>query len=187
VVVTGLLFGFDVWLLFWTETRPLMTSILEAPFPQDYQVNATTFFILARSLGLGLTASYSLQMIVSIVAIATTLWLWRGRTAIEHRSKVCLTILLTLFATPYGYSYDTIPLNVAIAYFFFNYRGLLAPLGVAWLYPLYNQQFARSLLPFGALIPAALAAWVLIRVLWDQHSLGGDMATADEESPVKAS
>ncbi|MGG6894611.1 glycosyltransferase family 87 protein [Rhizobium sp. BR 315] len=187
VIVTGLLFGFDVWLLFWTETRPLMTSILEAPFSNGYQVNATTFFILARSLGLGLTPSYSLQVVASVVAIATTLWLWRSSTVIEHRSKVCLTILLTLIATPYGYSYDTIPMNVAAAYFFFNYRGLLAPLGAAWLYPLYNQQVARQLAPLGAVVLAALAACVLIRILRDRRSPGADMATTAEESRATAS
>ncbi len=187
VIVTGLLFGFDVWMLFLTETRPLMTAILEAPFPQGYQVNATTFFMLARSLGLGLTASYSLQMMVSIAAITTTLWLWRRKTAFEHRSKVCLTIVLTLIATPYGYSYDAIPINVAAGYFFFTYRGLLAPLGIAWLYPLFNQQIARQVLPLGALFPAGLAICMLIRILRDSAWQETGAVAAIEKAPIKAS
>ncbi|MGZ9719232.1 glycosyltransferase family 87 protein [Rhizobium miluonense] len=187
VIATGLLFGFDVWPLFLTKTRPLMTAILEAPFPQGYQVNATTFFMLARSLGLGLAASYSLQMIFSIAAIATTLWLWRRKTVVDHRTKVCLTIVLTLIATPYGYSYDTIPMNVAVAYFFFTQRGLSAPLGIAWLYPLYNQQIARQVLPLGALIPTGLAVCMLIRILRDSASPEMAAADATEEASVTAS
>ncbi len=45
------LFGPQVWLGFIEVTRPLMTSILEAPFLQDYQARAVTIFILVRGLG----------------------------------------------------------------------------------------------------------------------------------------
>ena len=187
VIVTGLLFGFDVWLLFLTETRPLMTAILEAPFPQGYQMNAVTFFVLARSWGLGLAASYALQLVASVVAIAVTLWLWRRKTSVDHRSKACLTALLTLIAMPYGYSYDTIALNVAIAYFFFNYRGLLIFLGIAWLYPLFNHHVAGLVMPLGVLIPTGLAVCMITRILRDGRSQEMDQKVATEESRIKAS
>lgn len=180
VIATGLLFGFEVWSLFWTETRPLMTAILEAPFPQGYQMNAVTFFMLARSLGLDLAASYSFQSIASVVAITMTLWLWRSATKVDHRSKVCLTAILTLVAMPYGYVYDTIPISVTVAYFFFNYRGFLLFLGVAWLYPVFNQQVAELMVPIGALISAGLAICMLIRILRNQRSPDVDMATTAE-------
>lgn len=187
VIVTGSLFGFDVWSLFLTGTRPLMTAILEAPYPQGYQMNAVTFFMLARSLGFGLAASYSFQAVSSVAAIAATLWLWRRKTTIDHRSKVCLTAMLTLIAMPYGYSYDTIPMNVAIAYFFFNYRGLLVFLGIAWLYPLFNHQVAGLMVPLGVLIPTGLTACMLIRILRDGRSPETDLTIVTEESGVKAS
>lgn len=180
VIATGLLFGFEVWSLFWTETRPLMTAILEAPFPQGFQMNAVTFFMLARSLGLDLAASYSLQLLASVVAMAVTLWLWRSATKVDHRSKVCLTAILTLVAMPYGYIYDTIPISVTVAYFFFNYRGFLLFLGVTWLYPVFNQRVAELTVPLGALISAGLAACMLIRILRDQRSADVDIATAAE-------
>ncbi|OCJ09695.1 hypothetical protein A6U86_26400 [Rhizobium sp. AC27/96] len=187
VIATGLLFGFNVWLLFLTETRPLMTAILEAPFPQGYQMNAVTFFVLARSWGLGLAASYALQLAASLVAIVTTLWLWRRKTAIDHRSKACLTALLTLIAMPYGYSYDTIALNVAIAYFFCNYRGLSIFLGVAWLYPLINHHVAGLFMPLGVLIPTGLAACMIIRILSDGRSPEMGTKAATEELRIRAS
>lgn len=187
VIVTGLLFGFDVWLLFLTETRALMTAILEAPYPQGYQVNAMTFFMLARSLGFGLAASYSFQAVFSVAAIAVTLWLWRSKTSVDHRTKVCLTVILTLIATPYGYSYDAIPMSVAIAYFFFNYRSSLLFLGIAWLYPLFNHQVAGQVASLGVLIPAGLAAWMLMRILRDGRSPNMDRSVPTEEACLKAS
>ncbi|MGV1767092.1 glycosyltransferase family 87 protein [Rhizobium rhizogenes] len=187
VIATGLLFGFDVWRLFLTETRPLMTAILEAPYPQGYQVNAMTFFMLARSLGLGLAASYSFQAVFSVAAIAATLWLWRGRTTVDHPTKVCLTVVLTLVAMPYGYSYDTIPISVAIAYFFFNYRSSLVFLGIAWLYPLFNHQVAGQLVSLGVLIPAGLAAWMLTHILRDGRSRGMETTFSAEEPRLTAS
>ncbi len=186
VIVTGLLFGFNVWLLFLTQTRPLMTAILEAPYPQGYQVNATTFFMLARSLGLGLAASYSFQAVFS-AAIVATLWLWRGKTAADHPTKVCLTAILTLITTPYGYSYDMIPMSVAIAYFFFNYRSSLVFLGIAWLYPLFNHQVAGQIASLGVLIPAGLAAWMLTRILRNGRSPNVEMTVAAEEPGLRAS
>ena len=43
-----LVFGFDSWMLFYEKTRPLMASIMEAPYPQLYHANALTVFICAQ-------------------------------------------------------------------------------------------------------------------------------------------
>ncbi|MFJ6324619.1 MULTISPECIES: glycosyltransferase family 87 protein [unclassified Rhizobium] len=187
VVMTGLLFGFEVWWLFLTETRPLMTAILEAPFPQSYQMNAVTIFMLARSFGFGPAASYAFQLIASVAAIVSTVWLWRGKTSVDHGSRVCLTATLALVAMPYGYIYDTIPLSVAILYFFVNSRGLLPLLCSAWLHPLFNQQVAASVVPLGALFPAGLAICMLIRILRDSALQETGAVAAIEEAPIKAS
>ncbi|MBB6485702.1 glycosyltransferase family 87 protein [Rhizobium lusitanum] len=187
VVTTGLLFGFEVWWLFVTETRPLMTAILEAPFPQGYQMNAATIFMLARSFGLGLAASYSFQLIASMAAIVATIWLWRGKMGVDHGSRVCLTATLALVAMPYGYIYDTIPLSVAILYFFVNSRGLLPLLGFAWLYPVFNQQIASSIMPLGALFPAGLAVCMLICIQRNGASPETGAADAIADASVKAS
>ncbi|MGY5809333.1 glycosyltransferase family 87 protein [Rhizobium sp. LEGMi198b] len=183
---TGLLFGFDVWSLFLTETRPLMTEILEAPFPQGYQVNATTFFMLARSLGFGLSASYMVQALFSLVAIVAVLWLWRGKTVVDHPARVCLTAVLTLVAMPYGYSYDTIPMNVAVVYLFFTRRSALLLLLIVWLYPLFNQQMVRHVASLGVLVPTALATWMLVLAWRNQLRLNAEAAKTNEPVTSKA-
>ncbi|WFU08934.1 glycosyltransferase family 87 protein [Rhizobium sp. CB3090] len=186
---TGLLFGFDVWSLFLTETRPLMTEILEAPFPQGYQVNATAFFMLARSLGFGLTGSYVFQAVFSILAIVAVLWLWQhGKVVVDHAARVCLTAVLTLVAMPYGYSYDTIPMSVAVVYLFFTQRSALLLLVAVWLYPLFNQQIVRqTAMSLGVLVPTVLAAWMLFLAWRDQLRSSAKAAEGSETAQPKAS
>ena len=118
VLLTGLAFGFGTWALFFSETRPLMTAIMEAPFPMPYHANALTVFIMARSLGAGIDASYIAQAIATVAAIAVAVWLWLPSTAIDPRRRSLLTATLAIVATPYGYTYDTIPMCVAVAYLF---------------------------------------------------------------------
>jgi hypothetical protein len=169
VVATGLAFGFDSWLLFITKTRPLMTAILEAPYPQGYQVNAFTVFITARSLGLGLAASYAVQAIFSVFSIAAVIWLWSGNVRINHVERVCLTGVLALLATPYGYTYDAIPLNVAVVCIYLRREGGLPILALAWLYLLFNHQLTVALISAGPLVAFLLVVWGLRRVWKDQQ------------------
>ena len=75
IAATGMAFGFDVWALFLSETRPLMTAIMEAPYPQDYQSNAITVFLVARSVGAALGTAYLIQAIAAVAAMAAVVWL----------------------------------------------------------------------------------------------------------------
>jgi hypothetical protein len=164
-ILTGLLLGSEVWVLFWTQTRPLMTAILEAPYPQPYQSNAATMFFLARASGLGLTAAYALQAIASIAAIAAAFWVWSPWRQVEHRERVVLTAVLATLATPYGYSYDTIGLAVAVAYLF-STRSTIPRLFLAlvWLYPSVAHLVNNAGLGIGVLIPLSLSAWMLVEI-----------------------
>lgn len=162
VILTGLLLGSDVWMLFWTQTRPLMTAILEAPYPQPYQSNAATMFFLARASGLGLTAAYALQAIAAVAAIAAAIWIWLPWRQVEHRERVVLTAVLATLATPYGYSYDTIGLAVAVAYLF-STRNTMPRIFLAliWLYPAVAHVINNAGLGIGVLVPLSLSAWML--------------------------
>ncbi|WP_246681185.1 glycosyltransferase family 87 protein [Mesorhizobium sp. B2-6-1] len=160
--VTGAWFGFDVWRLFWTETRPLMTAILEAPYPQPYQSNAATMFFLARSCGSGLATAYAMQAVATIAAISAAIWIWLPRRQVEHRERVVLTAVLATLATPYGYSYDTIGLAVAVAYLFAT-RSTMPRilLTLVWLYPTVAHLINNAGLGIGVLVPLCLSAWML--------------------------
>ncbi|UCI07973.1 glycosyltransferase family 87 protein [Mesorhizobium sp. B1-1-8] len=165
IVATGLFFGFDVWSNFLTETRPLMTGIMEAPFPQPYQSNAVTVFFTARAAGLGLAAAYAIQAIASAAAIAAVIWLWRPGQQVEHRERVVLTAVLAILATPYGYTYDTVSVAVAVALLSTMVSrppGLL--LAICWLYAFVSHILYSVGFCLGVLVPLFLAAWMLFSI-----------------------
>lgn len=161
-VATGLFFGFDVWSLFYTQTRPLMTGILEAPFPQHYHANAITVFFTARAVGFGVAAAYGLQAIATIAAIAAVVWLWRPGREAEHRERVVLTAVLAILATPYGYTYDTIGVAVAVALLSIMVsRPPRLILAICWLYPFVAHILNNAGFHVGVLVPSFLAVWML--------------------------
>lgn len=163
---TGLFFGFDVWRLFLTETRPLMTAIMEAPFPQPYHYNAVTVFFTARVIGFGLAAAYGVQAIATIASIAATVWLWRPGRRIPHQERVALTAVLAILATPYGYTYDMIGVAVAIAMLFTMVsRPPRLLLALCWLYPFFAHILNNAGFFVGVLVPLSLGAWMLISIL----------------------
>ncbi|WP_245521005.1 MULTISPECIES: glycosyltransferase family 87 protein [unclassified Mesorhizobium] len=161
-ILTGLSLGFDVWHLFWTETRPLMTAILEAPYPQPYQANAATMFFLARACGAGLTVAYAMQAAATIAAICAAIWVWLPRRQVVHGERVVLTAVLATVATPYGYSYDTVGLAVAVAYLFSRRASMPRIfLALVWLYPAIAHLVNGIGLGIGVLVPLSLSAWML--------------------------
>jgi hypothetical protein len=160
VVVTGLLFGFDTWLLFYERTRPLMAAIMEAPYPQLYHANALTVFIMGRSLGLSVLGSYALQGLATLAAIAVVVWLWRRQSGIGLGDRVVLTALLSILATPYGYTYDLGPYSLGVAWFFLRAREPNRYLFcLLWIYPYLAHLPNFQGIGLGILIPAGLAAY----------------------------
>ncbi|TIP01992.1 MAG: DUF2029 domain-containing protein [Mesorhizobium sp.] len=165
VLATGLFFGFDVWWLFLTETRPLMTAIMEAPYPQPYQYNAITVFFTARAIGFGLTAAYCAQAVATIISIALAVWLWRPGRQVSHQQRVALTAVLAILATPYGYTYDTIGLAVAVAMLAaMTSRPPRLILAICWLWPFVTHYFTWRGYCVAVLVPLFLAAWMLFTI-----------------------
>ncbi|RWB78395.1 MAG: DUF2029 domain-containing protein [Mesorhizobium sp.] len=165
VLATGLFFGFDVWWLFLTETRPLMTAIMEAPYPQPYQYNAITVFFTARAIGFGLTAAYGAQAVATIISIALAVWLWRPGRQVSHQERVALTAVLAILATPYGYTYDTIGLAVAVAMLAaMTSRPPRLILAICWLWPFVTHYFTWRGYCVAVLVPLFLAAWMLFTI-----------------------
>jgi hypothetical protein len=165
-VATGLFFGFDVWRLFLTETRPLMTAIMEAPYPQPYQYNAVTVFFTARAIGFGLTAAYGAQAVATIACIAAAVWLWWPGRQVSRQERVVLTAVLAILATPYGYTYDTIGAAVAVAMLAATVsRPPRLILAIFWLWPFVAHLFIHSGYCVGVLIPLFIAAWMLHSIM----------------------
>lgn len=182
-LVTGIAFGFKVWPLFLTETGPLMTAILEAPYPQPYHANALTVFIMARAAGAGLALAYGVQGMATAMAAAFVVWLWLPSTQVDPRRRALLTATLAIAATPYGYTYDTIPMCVAVAYMFAaTAQPKLGLLALVWIFP-----YAVHLLNFqgigiGILVPLALAAWMGWTCLRNRHRADASPGDGDAMS-----
>jgi hypothetical protein len=183
IVVTGCLFGWDVWASFLGVTNPLMRAIMEAPYPQHYHMNAMTFFAMARSFGAGLALSYGIQIVATLVAIILAAWLWRRKDIEDHVTRVAITGILALCATPYGYTYDAVPLAFAVA--ILAWQGLvpIPLLALGWLWPLVNHLIAGEFFSIGALVPSAIAL-VAIWALRPSRKLVEQMSA---EKAVKAS
>lgn len=162
-ILTGVFFGFDVWRLFFTETATLMRAILEAPYPQLYHANAMTVFILARAAGAGLALAYLVQAIAALAAIGAAVWLWLPSTRVAPGLRAATTAVLALVATPYGYTYDAVPLSVLIAVLVTApRRPPIVFLAIAWLFPLVAHMPNFSGVGATVLVPVALACWVLV-------------------------
>lgn len=176
-VGTGLAFGFEVWPLFVSETRALMTAIMEAPYPQHYHSNALTVFIMARSFGAGVDAAYVAQAAAAFVAIATAVWLWLPSTMIDHRRRALATATLAIVATPYGYTYDTIPMCVTVVYVFaVAERPQAVLLAFAWLFPLFAQLLNYEGIGIGILVPIGVVVCSLATAFPRRQGAGAEPA-----------
>jgi hypothetical protein len=164
IVATGAFFGFDVWVLFWTVTRRIMTIIMEAPYPKAYHTHAATVFVAMRSLGAGLPLAYAAQIVTTLLAIAGAVYLWRPSSALDHRSRVCITGVLAILATPYGYSHDTAPLYLAIAWFLLRERQPnVAFLAALWPFAFFVPAFFYLHVSVGVVAPLAFAIYLFRR------------------------
>lgn len=176
-VVTGLFFGFDVWPRFFTETQALMTGIMEAPYPQPYQHNAMTVFFSARAARLSLGAAYGLQAVATTFAIAAVVWLWRPGRKVEHPERVVLTALLALLATPYGYTYDSISVAVAVAMLSMMVsRPPRLLLAACWLYAFVGHILNNAGICVGFVVPLFLAGWMLLSIVAADRKAGSSSA-----------
>ena len=112
-VLTAVCFGLDSWSLFFSQTVPMMRNILEAPYPQPYQVSCVSIFMFLRSLGLALNGAWACQGISALAAGLLVWRAWRVERA-DNSARIALTIIATFVATPYAYIYDLVAYCVAL-------------------------------------------------------------------------
>ena len=190
-LATGFAFGFDTWPMFLANTSPLMTAIMEAPYPQPYHANAMTVFIAARSIGASVSVAYAAQLAATLAAASFVIWLWRPSNPVEFRMRALLTATLAIVATPYGYSYDAIPLCVAVAFLLVTVpKPPVTFLAFLWLSPLAIHLLHQQGTGFGVLFPVSLCVWMGMRCLNDvrsaQSATAADEATRSERSHIVA-
>lgn len=111
-------YGWGAWYGFATHTGPMMRQLMEAPFPQGYQMQSVTVFVFARALGLGVSASYLMQAAAATLAIAV---IWRSaQWPLDTLARAAIVVTLTFLATPYSYTYDMVVLAAPLALLLFR-------------------------------------------------------------------
>jgi len=138
-------FGIEPWAAFFASFGETRMIIETGVVPWDRMVS---IFAAARLAGLGITASYLLQIAVALGTLATLAWTWRRRNGSLALRGSVLIIAIPLM-TPYVYDYDLVMLLLPIAWLVragmavgFR-RGEAALLAAAWACPVAGWLFAE--------------------------------------------
>ena len=178
IALVSVLLGPAIWTEFWTVTRPLMTEINNAPFPQGYHLHAITGFALLRSMGLAIETAYLGQMIVTIACLGMIVIAF-GRHGFNETGRVALICALVPLATPYGYGYDLVLLLVPLAYLMKRngdrYLGFLL---LIWSWAMLTKIIATHGVFVSPLVLAAFAGLVCWTALGETRRTGWARATA---------
>jgi hypothetical protein len=162
LVLTPLVwFGPQSLVLFFTQAGPAARAILQAQFPQTYQLNGVSIFWMCRSLGMGNTPSYAAQAAGALAAGILVFRAWRRGGDIVVLAA--LTMFLSLFVMPYAYNTDMVGYTGALAVLAAR-RGWRVSLldGVLWLWPGYvtGVTYVTGFLATPVIVAvAAVMAW----------------------------
>ncbi len=110
--VTGMLFGWNIWLDFWHKVVPQQVWLTETSSGLLYAMVGTLFYA-ARMLFLPLEAAWVIQYAASALALAAVVWTyWRRR---DRDLSFALLITATFLFTPYILNYDMVIFGFVVA------------------------------------------------------------------------
>lgn len=156
VAVSVIAFGLAPWRLYFQQTLPEMTQVMNAPFPQGFQASAVTVFVAARAAGAAMGMARLVQLAAIVLAALAAFQLWRD----DRAEKSPLTIFLVLLAMPYGYVYDMVGYAAALALVLRN-RPVSLVWAFFWIWPAFARDVTAYLgLPLTPLIVLAAFIWV---------------------------
>ncbi len=112
--LTTLVCGWPVWRAFLTVGMASQRHVLFAPFPAGGQIWGASIFWMLRSFRLSVPISIAGQLLGALGAILWTLRLWR-QPGLDKIHRAAITVMLTLFLTPYAYTSDLCGYSLAIA------------------------------------------------------------------------
>lgn len=151
LAVSAAVFGIGAWEGFITQTTPAMTEQLRHAYGIPPQWAMPTTWVTLQSWGAGIGAASLGQMLSTATAGGLVIWAWRQR-GIDRRLRNALTCALPLLATPFGYTYDAIPVTLTIA--------ILAHGGIA-------HGFSR----LEAFVLPVTWIWLAVGTVWCMHDL----------------
>jgi hypothetical protein len=166
VGLTGVAFGFQIWVDFVAKGLPAQNLVLSDPHRIATPFYPTVFMNV-RGLDLDYAVAMTAQLLVSVPAILATIWAFRYRRDADPRLLRALFLSCSVAASPYLLAYDTLALTFAAVTLLS--AGLLNGAGrrlvqlVFWI-PTLQLVFGSAHLPGPALIAPAFAAWLVLRL-----------------------
>lgn len=153
ICLSGLVFGFETWWLYVTETWPFQTEIMKNG-PGLYYMMATVFMSL-RVFGMHPDTALLMHLPFTLMAVGVVVWAFsqKHNRALQH----VILIGATFVATPYGFYYD-MPVMAFAALVLARHleaegrpaHFYLVPVAV-WLLPSFGEPMSQFFLPLGPL------------------------------------
>jgi alpha-1,2-mannosyltransferase len=166
VLLTGLVFGPEVWRSFLASTGYSRSALLEGGDVAWHKFQ--TVYAAVRMWGGSPGLGYTVQAVATLATTIALAWLWRSPAA--YPLKAAALALASVIATPFAFDYDLTVLASAIA--FLALYGLAegtrpyekTALAILWIVPLVARSIAASLaIPIGILTVIAVFALTVRR------------------------
>jgi hypothetical protein len=115
-VSSGLLFGWDAWVHFFTDTSRFMSAVLREPWTgSPAQLSFVSPWMAVRALGGGMAIACAIQVVVSLACATTTWRIWKRRPLTLRQFQIAATVPLVVLATPYAHDYDMVATAFSVA------------------------------------------------------------------------
>lgn len=159
-LAVALLWGPDIWRVYLVQGIANQSLVLSDPDHLAGPFMATLFMNL-RSAGVSIPVASAVQTLLSIAAVALTVWHFRARPAAEDRKANLIFLACAVSVTPYMLSYDTLAVAAMAVLVIARGEGNSALLLLFYL-PLLQMVAGPVGIPGLGLVPIALV-WMLLR------------------------
>lgn len=113
VIASLILEGWTSWFWFATISEPAAANLMNTSL-EHLRPSGCSVFMMARSFGLTIRDSWTLQLSVGSFALILIYVLWRSEN-ISPLQRMALTVCLSFLITPYGYIYDLVSFSIAMS------------------------------------------------------------------------
>ena len=175
VAGTIALFGTEPWSLYFTQSAPVQRQLMEGG-SGAFMLMAPSAFMAGRLWDLPLVIDYALQVTVAVISVAVSVWAFRQEA--PDAWKAAVTMIATLLATPYSFTYDMCVVAAAQVLLVQNAEHPLAPgerlvHATVWLLPIAIIPFSMLRVPIA---PISLL-WLLFIAAAPARRARGQLAT----------
>lgn len=164
-LVTGALFGFDIWQVFLKNTPLAIRNLQTESLWFD---KMPSIFAAVRLAGYGVMKAWICQGLAMLAAVALVVWFWSGQATLPLRATAL--VLAILLFSPHIWHYDLTILALPLAWFWQlgNTKGWLPNeqllLLLSWMLPLLNFLFLPG--PIFLVAPLFL---LIHRYMWEKE------------------